>query len=124
MTPKEIAAVAAKAMDSKKGADISVLDINRLTTLGDYFVICTGASGTQIRAIADEVTRLLEEKGVKPLHIEGYASSSWVLIDFGTVVAHIFHRETREFYGLERLWADATYHNGVEFSNMTGDGGK
>ena len=121
MNPKETALAAAKAADAKKASDIVVLDINRLTTMGDYFVICTGGSATQIKAIADEVERSLAEAGMPPLHIEGYSSASWILIDYGSVVVHIFHRDTRAFYALERLWADAARYDLAQFSQGSGE---
>lgn len=107
ISTKKIAGLAAKAADSKNGADIVVLDVNKLTTIADYFVICSGTSTPQLRAIADEVERLLAAEGEIPIHIEGYTDANWILMDYGAVVVHIFHQETREFYSLEHLWADA-----------------
>ncbi|MBR2132070.1 MAG: ribosome silencing factor [Oscillospiraceae bacterium] len=107
MTPKEIAMLAAKALDSKKGADIKVMEVTELTSLADYFVICTGGSTTQINALCDAVEEKLEtEGGEKPLHREGHRGGIWVLLDYGCVVVHVFNNEAREFYSLERLWND------------------
>jgi ribosome-associated protein len=92
---------------SKKGYEVKILDLRKLTTITDYFVICTGDSDTQVKAIADEVDRRLRDEGIKPWHIEGYQSLNWILIDFVDVVVHIFKKETREFYNLEKLWGDA-----------------
>jgi len=104
---KEIARLAAEAADSKSGADILVLDVDKLTAIADYFVICSGTSTPQIRAIADEIERVLTGAGELPVHIEGYFDANWILMDYGRVVVHIFRQETREFYSLEHLWADA-----------------
>ncbi|MCQ2446319.1 MAG: ribosome silencing factor [Clostridia bacterium] len=107
MTPNELLKVALKAADGKLATDIEVLDIHELTTIADYFVICNGNSATQIRAIAEEVELKCKEAGEMPLSTEGYQASSWVLLDFGSVVVHIFRKEMREFYSIERLWNEA-----------------
>jgi len=106
MEPREIAIIAAKALDAKKGKDIKVLQIDALTTLADYFVICAGGSNTQINALCDEVEKKLTEAGEEPLHREGYRGGTWVLLDYGCVAVHVFNAEAREFYSLERLWQD------------------
>lgn len=106
MQPIEIAKTAVKALDGKKARDIRVFAITDLTTLGDYLVIATGTSTTQIRALSDEVEFRLEEAGVRPHHIEGRATN-WYLLDYQSVMVHVFGRDAREFYNLERLWADA-----------------
>ena len=103
---KEMALAAAKALDSKKGRDIKVLEIDKITTLADYFVICSGGSNTQINALGDEVEKELTLAGEEPLHREGYRGGTWVLLDYGCVVVHIFNDEARKFYSLEHLWAD------------------
>ena len=107
MTPYEIAIEAAKALDTKIGADIKVLRVGDLTVIADYFVIGSGASTTQVKAMADEVDFALTQKGVKPIHIEGKGDGGWMLLDFGSVMVHVFMDSTREYYSLERLWADA-----------------
>ena len=107
MTPNELLKVAVKAADSKLASDIEVLDIREMTTIADYFVICNGNSASQIRAIAEEVERKCKEAGEMPVSTEGYAASSWVLLDFGAVVVHLFRKEMREFYAIERLWNEA-----------------
>ena len=104
---RELAEIAAKALDSKKGRDIKVLEIDKITTLADYFVICTAASSTQIKTLGDAVEAALEELGENKIHREGHRSGTWVLLDFGCVVVHLFMEEARQFYNLERLWADA-----------------
>ena len=105
--PKELALLAARALSDKKGKEIQVLEIADLTTLADYFVIATGSSNTQINALIDNVEKVLtEETGEEPLHREGYRGGTWVLLDYGCIVVHVFNAEAREFYGLERLWRD------------------
>jgi len=92
---------------SKKGYDVKILDLRSLTTITDYFIICTGDSDTQVKAIADEVDKQMREEGVRSWHTEGYRSLNWVLIDFVDIVVHVFKKESREFYSLEKLWGDA-----------------
>ncbi len=103
---RELAEIAVKALDSKKGKDIKLIRIDKITTLAEYFVICTGTSNTQINALCDAVEKELTEKGEEPLHREGYRGGTWVLLDYGCVVVHIFNDEARKFYSLEHLWAD------------------
>ena len=108
MTSIETARLIAKALDNKKGADIKILKIDDLTVIADYFVIATGNSNTQVKALAGEAEYLLEkEANIRPLRVEGYDSGGWILIDFNTVIVHVFQPAAREFYSLERLWADA-----------------
>ena len=107
LTPREIADLAAEALDDKKGRDIVLLRTTDVTVLADYFLICTAGSSTHIKTLSDEVERVLEERGERPLRVEGRRSGGWVLIDFGCVVVHLFLSEAREFYTLERLWGDA-----------------
>ena len=99
MTPKELAILAAKALDEKKGKEISAIEITDITTLADYFVIATGSSNTQINALCGSVEKLLEEQA-------GYRDGTWVLLDYGCICVHVFNAEARSFYDLERLWAD------------------
>ncbi len=107
MTPKELAVIAAKALDEKKGKEISVIGITEITTLADYFVIATGTSSTQINALCDAVEKALKEQaGEAPLHREGHRDGTWVLLDYGCLAVHVFSPEAREFYDLERLWSD------------------
>lgn len=107
MEPFELAVLAAKALDSKKAREIKLLKVLDLTVLADYFLIATGTSSTHVKALADEVDYQLSQKGVKPSQIEGAKSRDWILLDYGSVVVHVFCPEAREFYSLERLWADA-----------------
>jgi ribosome-associated protein len=91
----------------KKGYNVKILDLRTITTITDYFIICTGDSDTQVKAIADEVDKQMREEGVRSWHTEGYRSLNWVLIDFVDIVVHVFKKESREFYNLEKLWGDA-----------------
>ena len=107
MTPKEMAILAAKALDSKKGEEVKIMEVTDLTSLADYFVICTGSSNTQINALCDAVEKALKEQAEEaPLRREGYRDGTWVLLDYGAVCVHVFSQEAREFYDLERLWQD------------------
>lgn len=103
---REMAEIAVKALDSKKGKEIRLIRIDKITTLAEYFVICTGTSNTQINALCDAVEKELTEKGEEPLHREGYRGGTWVLLDYSCVVVHVFNDEARKFYSLEHLWAD------------------
>ncbi len=107
MTPNEIAKQAIQAALDRKAEDMTLLHVTELTTLADYYVICTGSSMTQLRAIADSVDECLSKQGIEPLRIEGYRGSGWVLIDYGSVIIHVFKKDMRMFYNIERLWADA-----------------
>lgn len=107
MTPKEMATIIAKELDNKKGVDIKILETASVTTLADYFVICTGTSTTQIKALSDACQKAMTERGEEPHHVEGHRGGSWVLLDYSSVVVHLFMDEARKFYDLERLWSDA-----------------
>lgn len=107
LTPKEIAYEATKALDDKKGLDIQLLRVDRVTSLADYFLICTGTSNTHVKTLCDCAEYTLEQLGETMLGREGHRGNSWELLDFGAVVIHVFTPEAREFYSLERLWADA-----------------
>ena len=100
--------MAADAIFSKKGTHITLLDIEELFVFSDVFVIATGTSRTHVQSLADHVEEKLRENvGVKPLRSEGRNEAEWVLLDYGDIVVHLFQAPSREFYGLERLWADA-----------------
>jgi len=107
MNPKEVAALAAKALDDKKGVDMALLEITDVTTLADHFLICTGTSNTHVKALCDAVEKAMDEAGEPALRREGHRSGTWVLLDYGCLVVHVFTEETRQFYDLERLWSDA-----------------
>lgn len=106
MKTNEILACAAQALESKKALQLRALNIEQLSIVADCFLLCSATSSTHVRALAEEVEYQLEEKGVSPHHIEG-RGTSWVLLDYGSVIVHIFTREAREFYGLDKTWADA-----------------
>ena len=107
MTAKELAVLAAKALDSKKGEDIKIMEVTEQTTLADYFVICTATSNTQVKAMSDVCEEMAEKNGERAHHIEGHRGGTWLLMDFSSVVVHVFTDEARKFYDLERLWSDA-----------------
>lgn len=107
MNSFEAAITLAKALDAKKGVDIKVLRTAELTTLADYFVICSATSSTQIKALSENCEKVMDEAGEPAHHVEGYRGGTWVLLDFSSVVVHVFTDEARKFYDLERLWGDA-----------------
>lgn len=107
MEAYELAVLLARALDSKKGGDIKVLKTAAVTTLADYFVICTATSNTQVKAISDACEEAAEKNGERAHHIEGHRGGTWLLMDFSAVVVHVFTDEARKFYDLERLWSDA-----------------
>jgi len=95
------------AADSKKANDLIALDLRGISIIADYFVICHGNSETQVQAIATEIRKKAEEAGARVRGIEGMDKARWVLVDLGDVVAHVFHRDERDYYRLEKLWSDA-----------------
>jgi ribosome-associated protein len=105
--PRDLAIVAARAAASKQGQAIVVLDVHELIGITDFFVIVSGSSDRQVATIAEEVSKELKGRKVRPHRIEGETVARWVLLDFGDVVVHVFHEEEREFYRLENLWRDA-----------------
>lgn len=108
MEAREIALLAAEAANEKKAADVVVIDVAETLVITAYFVVATGSTDRQVRSIADEVEDQLRERaGIKPIGREGEREGTWVLLDFGDVVVHVFQPDERDFYRLERLWADA-----------------
>jgi len=105
--PHEIALAAARALDEKKGQDIKLLRIDRISSLADHFLICTGTSNTHVRTLCDFAEYEMEQQGEKLLGREGHRGNTWELLDYGSLVIHVFTDEARKFYDLERLWADA-----------------
>lgn len=103
----EMTKIAVKALDSRAASDIAVLKTRDVTVLADYFVVCTANNATHIKTLSDEVERKLAEAGEVVLHNEGYRSGGWVLLDYGCLIVHLFTKENRQFYGIERLWSDA-----------------
>jgi ribosome-associated protein len=104
---KDIALLAADAADDKKAEDIDVLNVQDLTVIADYFVICSANSDQQVRAIARSIDDKLSEKGIEPKKVAGMNDARWVLMDYADVIVHVFHKREREYYDLERLWSDA-----------------
>ena len=107
LSAKEVAVQVTKALDEKKGMDIKLLRINDVSSLADYFLICTGTSNTHVKTLCDYAEYAMEQVGEPMLGREGHRGNSWELLDYGSVVVHVFTDEAREFYNLERLWADA-----------------
>ena len=106
MTELELAREIVKVLDNKKGMDIKLIEITEHSIVADYFVIVSGTSNTHVKALANEVEYELTQKGIEPNHIEGRATG-WILIDYSSVLVHVFTGEAREYYNLERLWQDA-----------------
>lgn len=115
MKPKEIAEAAVKALDDKLGENICLIATEKVTVVSDYFVIVNGNSNTHVKALADEVEYALSQQGIEASHIEGKATG-WILLDYGCVVIHVFTPEAREYYNLEKLWADGEV---VDISYLT-----
>ena len=107
LSANEVALEVTKALDSKKGMDIKLLRIEKISSLADYFLICTGTSNTHVKTLCDYAEYTMEQLGEPMLGREGHRGNSWELLDFGSVVVHVFTDEARKFYDLERLWADA-----------------
>ena len=107
LTAREVAIIATKALDEKKGMNIKLLKIDRVSSLADYFLICTGTSNTHVKTLCDFVEFAMENAGEQPLGREGYRGNTWELLDYGCLVIHVFTDEARKFYDLERVWADA-----------------
>lgn len=107
MESKQLAQKIAELCFNKKGFDVTIIDLRSVANFADYFVICSADSDTQVKAIADEIDEKLKEESIKCWHKEGYLALQWVLLDYIDVVVHIFKKETRDFYKLERLWGDA-----------------
>lgn len=103
---KKIVSGIVTSLDKHKAQDIRVIEVTDVTSIADYFVIAAGTSSTQVKSLTDYVEEEMEEKGIRPMRKEGYHSSTWILLDYGTVVVHVFQEETRRFYDLERLWKD------------------
>ena len=107
LSAKEVAARAAKALDAKMGEDIRLIGITDISTLADYFLICTATSSTHVKTLCDAVEETMDEAGEPMLSREGHRGGTWVLLDYGNVIVHVFTPEAHDFYDLEHLWADA-----------------
>ena len=107
ISAKEVALTVTRALDEKKGIDIKLLKIDKVSSLADYFLICTGTSNTHVKTLCDHAEYTLEQLGETMLSREGHRGNTWELLDYGSLVVHVFTDEARAFYSLERLWADA-----------------
>ena len=107
-SPLDVARAIETFLDNKKGRDIKILHVEDVTSIADYFVVCTATSNTHVKALSDEVEYQLERRGVNAYHIEGRDNNSWVVLDYCNVLVHIFNREAREFYNLDKLYENTT----------------
>lgn len=112
--PRELALDIAKILYEKGGIDIQILQVDHLTTITDYFVVASGRNVQAVRALAEDVDEKLLEKGIESRRREGMNESRWIVMDYASVILHVFHPEEREYYNIERLWMDGT--NQVEFA--------
>ena len=103
---KEMTKIALRALDDKKAMDVKVIDIHEVSVLADYFVIASGSNQNQVQAMVDNVEEMLTKAGYEPKQIEGTRNSSWILMDYGDIIVHVFDRDNRLFYDLERIWRD------------------
>lgn len=107
MNAEQILQQAVVSLDKHKGDDLLALKVSGVTSIADYFLLATGTSATNVRSLADYVEEELAKQGKRPIRNEGYRAGDWITLDYGDVLVHIFRREVREFYDLERLWTDA-----------------
>lgn len=107
MNPKELALSIARFLDSKKATDLEVIQIGELTTIGDYFVVASAGNTTLVKSLCEDLDEYLGRQGIEPKRIEGRSSAQWILMDYRDVIVHIFYAETRNFYSIDRVWADA-----------------
>ena len=114
-TEKQMAQLVCRALDEKKGRDIKVIDIHDVSVIADYFVIASGSNQNQVQAMVDNVEELLGRAGFEPKQVEGMRNSSWILMDYGDVIVHVFDEENRLFYDLERIWRDGKTLDMEEF---------
>lgn len=105
-TSKEMAKLAYEALEDKKAEDIKILEIGNISIIADYFIIANGTNASQVQALVDNVQEVLGRQGYEPKRVEGLRTSSWILLDYGDVVIHVFSKEDRLFYDLERIWRD------------------
>ena len=107
-TALEVAETIAAVLDAKKGKDVKIIHVEEKTVIAEYFVLCTGNSSTQVKGLVGEVEYQLERRGVKPYNIEGKDNNSWILMDYSNIIVHVFSREAREFYNLDKLYGDSS----------------
>ena len=117
VTGKDLARLAYKALDEKKGKDIKIIDIHNVSVIADYFLIASAANQNQVQAMVDNVEEILGRAGYEPKQIEGTKNSNWVLMDYGDLIVHIFDEENRLFYDLERIWRDGRIIEGKELED-------
>lgn len=115
MTSKEYATLVIEAMEEKKAEDIRIIDIESVSSIADYFIIANGNNVSQVHAISDFIEEKLGKNGLEPKQIEGYQNANWVLMDYGDIIIHIFDKENRLFYDLERIWKDGKIMSKEEF---------
>ena len=109
MNPKELALKIANILDEKKGENITILDVGHMTSVTDYFVICSARNTIQVGTLAEDVEeKLIESDGLEARRKEGYRESRWVVLDYASVIVHVFHEQEREYYNIERLWMDGS----------------
>ena len=114
---KEMVKLAIHALEDKKGEDIRIIDIRQVSVLDDYFIIASGSNANQVQAMTDNVEEILGKSGYEPRQIEGYRNANWILMDYGDIIVHVFCREDRLFYDLERIWRDGKIMEAGEFQN-------
>ena len=114
MNSKEMVKIAYEALSDKKGQDIKIIDIQSVSVLADYFIIADGSNPNQVQAMADNVEEMLGKAGYECRQIEGYQTAGWILMDYGDLIVHIFSRDDRLFYDLERIWRDGKVVENVE----------
>ena len=107
-TAAEVAKVMAEVLDAKKGRDVKIIHVEEKTVIAEYFVLCTGNSSTQVKGLVGEVEYQLERRGVKPYNVEGRDNNSWILMDYSNIIVHVFSREARDFYNLDKLYGDSS----------------
>lgn len=107
-SPLKIAEFIVSVLDTKKARNIKLLHVEKQTVIADYFIICSGTSRTQVKSLADEVEYKMSGVGIEPLHIEGGRGDSWILLDYGAVIVHVFGSDARDFYDLEKLYDETT----------------
>ncbi len=120
LSNKQMAIFAARLLDEKKAQDIMLLDVHEMTVITDYMLICSGRSVPQVKALCEHVEEKLYEQGFDPRRKEGVGDGRWIVLDYGSLMIHIFHEQDRAYYQLERLWSDGA--NGVGFEEVRGEG--
>lgn len=115
MESREMAKLAIRALEDKKGEEIKVIDISKVSVLADYFIIASGSNRSQVQALSDNVAEVLGRAGVDAKQVEGYETANWILLDFNDVIVHVFDQENRLFYDLERIWRDGVCVDAKDF---------